>query len=46
MVVDKAIPLENNMDELYAISGTKSDYLGQELTLSHETCDRNLFVNQ
>lgn len=45
MVVDKAIPLETNMDELYAISGTKGCYLSQELTLSHETCDGNVFVN-
>jgi|SRR5271156_1003842 len=32
MGVDQAIPLENNMDELHAISWTKGCYLGQELT--------------
>lgn len=32
MIVDKAIPLENNMDDLNAISWTKGCYMGQELT--------------
>lgn len=32
MLPDKAIPLENNMDILHAISWTKGCYMGQELT--------------
>jgi folate-binding protein YgfZ len=32
MLVDKAILLENNMDELHAISWQKGCYMGQELT--------------
>jgi folate-binding protein YgfZ len=32
MVVEKAILLENNMDELHAISWAKGCYMGQELT--------------
>jgi folate-binding protein YgfZ len=32
MVVEKAILLENNMDELHAISWQKGCYMGQELT--------------
>jgi folate-binding protein YgfZ len=32
MTVDKAIPLENNLDDLNAISWDKGCYLGQELT--------------
>ena len=32
MVVEKAILLENNLDELHAISWQKGCYMGQELT--------------